>query len=429
MLPPLNLLALDSATLETDLKTWQRVQGEGTAFDATFADVLQLPIATSPGLANRPPDAAAFLLSPPADGRSLPADGNALPPTEGAEPLDGEAALAGLFLPIAPSGKPAPPAGRVTADAASAAITVTAAGTGSAHQPVTPAAVTLPAAKLMRADGQADVAPPALSRQMRYFGPATDVSAPAVTDAMTVEAASEARRLGSLRSSTANPALLALRQIAAPVPVAEPVPIGAATPSIAPSIAWDAALQVDMPDLRQAAPQAPTVAAAPLPQAPASLPQAPAPETMSQWVTSQIGTPPGQPGWNEALGDRVMWMAGNRIQNAELRLNPSELGPVRVQISIDDGQATVSFTAQHPLTRDAIEQALPRLREMLADQGLVLQGTSVTEQGARHEQYQAGRQGNAARFESGEGVPDGRSEDAVLSTTGRPRAGLVDTFA
>ena len=426
MLPPLNLQALDGATLDMDLKTWQRVQGEGAAFDATFADVLQLPIAASPGLANRLPDAVPLLLSPLADGRSLPADGNALPPTEGAETLDGEAAQAWLFLPIAaPSGKLAPPARRVTADAASAAITVTAAATGSAHQPVTPAAVTVPAAEMMRANSQADVAAPVLSRQVRYFAPATDASPPVVKDAMTVEAASEAGRLRPLLSSTANPVPIALRQIAAPVPVAEPVPFGAATPSIA----WDAALQVEMPDPRQAALQAPPAAVAPLPQAPASLPQASAPETMSQWATSQIGTPPGQPGWNEALGDRVAWMAGNRIHNAELRLNPSELGPVRVQISVDDGQATVNFTAQHPLTRDAIEQALPRLREMLADQGLVLQGASVSEQGARHEQYQAGRQGSAARSEADEGMPDGRSDDAVLSTTGRAPAGFIDMFA
>src|SRR5690606_3684503 len=113
---------------------------------------------------------------------------------------------------------------------------------------------------------------------------------------------------------------------------------------------------------------------------------APSPAASTQWSGSSIDVAPGQPGWNEALGDRVAWMAGNRIQNAELRLNPAELGPLRVQISMDDGNASVTFTAQHPLTRDAIEQALPRLREMLADQGLSLQNASVSDDGPRHQQ-------------------------------------------
>jgi hypothetical protein len=66
---------------------------------------------------------------------------------------------------------------------------------------------------------------------------------------------------------------------------------------------------------------------------------------------------------------------------------------------------------------------------MLAEQGLVLQGTSVSEHGARHEQYQAGRQSNAARFESGEDAPDGRSDAAAPSMPGRAPAGLIDMFA
>ena len=120
-------------------------------------------------------------------------------------------------------------------------------------------------------------------------------------------------------------------------------------------------------------------------------------------------------------------MAGNRIQNAELRLNPSELGPLRVQISMDDGNATVTFSAQHPLTRDAIEQALPRLREMLADQGLSLQNASVNDQGGRHEQ--AGGESVASRFAFEPGSDGGTVEAEIPAPATQKASGLVDVFA
>jgi flagellar hook-length control protein FliK len=188
-----------------------------------------------------------------------------------------------------------------------------------------------------------------------------------------------------------------------------------------------ASLPGDVQDLKAAQSVAPLPSVATI-KAPTAANVAPSPAPM-QWTSSFIDVAPGQAGWNEALGDRVTWMAGNRVQNAELRLNPAELGPLRVQISMDDGKASVTFTAQHPLTRDAIEQALPRLREMLADQGLSLQNASVSDHGSRQQQAGPGGERVAPHFGPAPGADGGTAEGEILSPVMRTPSGLVDVFA
>ena len=75
--------------------------------------------------------------------------------------------------------------------------------------------------------------------------------------------------------------------------------------------------------------------------------------------------------WGQALGQRVVYMANNKMQEAKITLNPEKLGPVQIKIQIDkDQQINVAMTAQHGTTREALEQAIPRLREMLETAGI-----------------------------------------------------------
>lgn len=141
----------------------------------------------------------------------------------------------------------------------------------------------------------------------------------------------------------------------------------------------------------------------------------------------RIDVPLQDPAWGDALNERVTFMSGKEIRNAEIRLNPAELGPIRVQLTVDDRGTSVSFTAHHAHTRDAIEQALPRLRELFSEQGLSLGQASVSDQGVRQD-----RDGQNA--DGGEWlVPDSEAEDAEVLAASRvgTRAsnGLVDTFA
>lgn len=148
-----------------------------------------------------------------------------------------------------------------------------------------------------------------------------------------------------------------------------------------------------------------------------------------QKSTDLIGTPVKDPAWGEQLSERVVLMASNHLKTAEIRLTPAELGPLRVQVSVDEGATNVSFQAQHAVTREAIEQALPRLREMLAENGLSLGQADVGEQGVaqgnKDGETEAPAGALAPEDVDGSDSDDGSQGSATVSMSN----GLVDTFA
>ncbi|HHJ39090.1 MAG TPA: flagellar hook-length control protein FliK [Methylothermaceae bacterium] len=88
--------------------------------------------------------------------------------------------------------------------------------------------------------------------------------------------------------------------------------------------------------------------------------------------------PLGGQGWAEELGERLLWMQNKSVHVAELRLNPAHLGPVEVKIQVNKEETLVHFTAQHAPAREAIDAALPRLREMFNAQQLSLAQVEVS---------------------------------------------------
>ncbi len=102
-----------------------------------------------------------------------------------------------------------------------------------------------------------------------------------------------------------------------------------------------------------------------------------APPSDPRAVSTQVATPFGRPEWTGALSERVSWLVGQRLQSAEIQINPPQLGPVEVRISIQNDQATLMFASGHSVVREAIQAALPRLNEMLAQSGIALGQTSV----------------------------------------------------
>jgi flagellar hook-length control protein FliK len=98
------------------------------------------------------------------------------------------------------------------------------------------------------------------------------------------------------------------------------------------------------------------------------------------------------PAWSQVMSSRVVWMAKEGVQQAELRMNPANLGPVEVRLHVQNDQASVTFLAQQGTTREALEQALPRLRESFAESGLQLANAEVGEQ--QHQQQEQSEQAN-----------------------------------
>ena len=87
----------------------------------------------------------------------------------------------------------------------------------------------------------------------------------------------------------------------------------------------------------------------------------------------------GRSDWGQGMGKQVMWMVNQNISRAEIRLHPANLGPLEVSIEMDNDQVNVAFSSRHADVRDAVEQALPRLREMLEDKGLNLSHADVSQ--------------------------------------------------
>ncbi|GEM_PF-1781791 len=105
-----------------------------------------------------------------------------------------------------------------------------------------------------------------------------------------------------------------------------------------------------------------------------------------------VERPVGQSGWSQELGNRIVWMTGKEVDSAQIRVNPPQLGPVEVRINLNQDQATVSFAAQNANVRDAIEAAVPRLREMLGSQQLNLVNVDISQQSFSNQQQQESRE-------------------------------------
>ncbi len=151
-------------------------------------------------------------------------------------------------------------------------------------------------------------------------------------------------------------------------------------------------------------------------------------------VVMQVATPVGGTHWGTELGQQMVVMSNNvrqGTQTAELRLDPPDLGPLRVSLNLADGVASASFVSAHASVRQAIETAIPQLQQALAQAGISLGQTSVGEQAAQQEfaQQNGGgsqRQGGGNGAAVADGAIDGQ-QPAV--TASRNANALVDTFA
>lgn len=149
-------------------------------------------------------------------------------------------------------------------------------------------------------------------------------------------------------------------------------------------------------------------------------------------TSSRLQSPLNSPSFSAELGARVSVLAVDGVQQAELQLNPAEMGPVSVQIIVDGAQAQVSFHAAQAETRQALERSLPDLAAALQGSGLTLSGGGVFQQQAREQG--SGNGGEAGSDRSGGRRAGGARVGAVeAASAGVPaasrRVGLLDTFA
>lgn len=441
MLPPASFLSTDATKASIQVSDKKHNFSESTELTASFAQMLRGPLPAPQG---RLPAAPGTLLPPP---------GSLLPVAAGEpEPLGGTAEIdswpAPPFMPL-PEIEPLPavsapaPAGDTPLPAGNEA--------GLAIEALPPLPATMQALGAAPADGALPANTASADRQLAMQTRRSEVT-PFMRSATPAEqqpvrplqgAADPLRSLlppgteplSAPPASEAPQANVSAR-LAPPPDVAINAAMSAASAAVAAAagnplgrrVTLDPAELADKLDgLVKLAPVAgqggTSVATAELHhlQQSAALPARPA----AVPVTT-INLPVGDDGWSESLQDRVMWMTSRKLQSAEIRLNPAELGPIRVQVSVQDDATRLTFTAQHPLTREAIEQAMPRLREMLSDSGLSLAGSSVSD--GNDDNVQKDRHAHGQAF-GGDDAPFDEADEALTPVAPRTLLGLVDTFA
>jgi hypothetical protein len=142
-----------------------------------------------------------------------------------------------------------------------------------------------------------------------------------------------------------------------------------------------------------------------------------------------IAEPLHSPAFAPALGARLALLARDGVQQAELQLNPAEMGPISVQIALDGSRVTVDFAADVAATRSRLESSLPELAAALRESGLTLAGGGVYEQRRGRGEREPGHPAVArsARVDAAWGAheDDGPRRAAALQ---RPR-GVLDEYA
>ncbi|WP_269517679.1 flagellar hook-length control protein FliK [Alteromonas sp. BMJM2] len=116
-----------------------------------------------------------------------------------------------------------------------------------------------------------------------------------------------------------------------------------------------------------------------------------------------IHKPEGQ----QQLNEKIRWMVNARNTMAEIRLDPPELGSMQVRVNVQGDAASVSFIVQSQQAKDALADTMPKLRDMLSDQGIELGDAQV-----RKDNSQNGESGQQLAGQSGSGQAQRGNNDA-----------------
>lgn len=146
-------------------------------------------------------------------------------------------------------------------------------------------------------------------------------------------------------------------------------------------------------------------------------------------ITQPIIEYPGKSGWDQAISQRVMMMVNNAQQSATISLNPPELGPLEIVISVNNEQADTTFLSDRKEVRQALQDGMDNLRTMMKESGIALGQTNI---GAR-DQQQSQSQQSSLTHESKPTIDDVKNDSKQERTlqmmhTVRSSLGNVDTY-
>jgi flagellar hook-length control protein FliK len=128
----------------------------------------------------------------------------------------------------------------------------------------------------------------------------------------------------------------------------------------------------------------------------------------------------------QGLSDRVSWMVGNGINGARLQVNPPQLGPIELRISVQGDHAQVWMTTHSAVTRDALESSSPKLREMLGAQGFGQVSVDISQRSFQDRSTYTPRYERASADRSAVAAP---AVSSITAATPRTSLSALDAYA
>jgi flagellar hook-length control protein FliK len=105
--------------------------------------------------------------------------------------------------------------------------------------------------------------------------------------------------------------------------------------------------------------------------------------------------------WQQEVTQKIIWMTNSENQSATIILNSLELGPLKIVIHVTAAQAEANFTSNNPQLRQALEDGMSSLREMMKQSGIELGQTNINSGNGRngealyqYDQYESSTRSN-----------------------------------
>ncbi|MBV1872615.1 MAG: flagellar hook-length control protein FliK [Gammaproteobacteria bacterium] len=142
-----------------------------------------------------------------------------------------------------------------------------------------------------------------------------------------------------------------------------------------------------------------------------------------QPLRETIELPVSHKKWGESLAEKTALLVGKKGNFARLNLVPHNLGPLEIRVQLQGDTSNVEFVALNPATKDAIEQAIPRLKEMFEAGGIDLGDVNVSSQSQKEKESEQMRK--TAEHQS-VGDADESADESEQELSSGPRLSLLN---
>ncbi len=92
--------------------------------------------------------------------------------------------------------------------------------------------------------------------------------------------------------------------------------------------------------------------------------------------------------WGQAIGEKVSLLINQKLDRAEIRIDPPHLGKLDIQIQLKDDVASIHIQTHQAATRDLVDAASFRLRDFLQESGYSAVDVNVSHQDPSQAQQQ-----------------------------------------